>query len=72
MPENMPAPVLGHEVAEIASETHVCGGALAAVPLRDGEALEENETAAVEQFLPCGFEEGGECWGEGEALLVEI
>ena len=54
--QDMAAAVLGDEVAQIRAQTHVCHGGLVVAPFLDGEALEEDESFAVEEVLAQGLE----------------
>lgn len=54
MPENMAFAILAHEVAQIGSKTHVRDSGLVISPLFDWEALEEDESFAVDELFPNG------------------
>jgi hypothetical protein len=60
MAQHMTPSVLGHEVSEIGTETHICDGRLSVPPLLDWEAFEENKALAIQQLLPHALQELGE------------
>lgn len=67
----MAATVLGDEVAQVSTQTHVCDGGLVVPPFLDGEAFEEDEAFAVDEVLAQGFEVGGQV-GEAEVVLSHL
>jgi hypothetical protein len=62
--------ILRDEVAEVGAETHVGDGGLVVAPFLDGEALEEEETFAVEDVVAEGIEEIAQL-GERELCLCQ-
>lgn len=48
--------ILGDEVSEICSQSHVYDGALVVAPFQDRKAFEEDEALAIEQFVAHGCE----------------
>lgn len=66
--EDVAQAVLRDEVAEVGAETHVGDGGLVVAPFLDGEALEEEETLAVEDVVAEGVEEVAQL-GERELCL---
>jgi len=66
--EDVAQAVLRDEVAEVGAETHVGDGRLVVAPFLDGEALEEEETLAVEDVVAKGVKEVAQL-GEREFCL---
>jgi hypothetical protein len=54
----MAAAVLADEVAQVRPEAHIHDGGFVEPPLVDGEALEEDETSAVEEVVTEGLQVG--------------
>lgn len=59
MPENMAPAVLANKVPEVRAQTHVRDSRLVVSPFLNGEALEEDESLAVEEVGTEFVEAGG-------------
>lgn len=56
MAQDVTTAVLTDKVAKVRAQTHVCDSGLVVTPFLDGEALEENESLAINEILAQGLQ----------------
>lgn len=69
--QNMAAAVLADEVAQVSTQTHVRNSGLVVAPFLDGEALEQDETFAVEEIVAECLQVACQV-GEAEVVLIML
>lgn len=68
MSQDMATGVLRDKVPQVCAQTHVSDGRLVVAPFLNWEALEENESLAIEDLISNSGQQNGEL-GEFEVIL---